>query len=80
LRGLEGGLKNVFKNCSENDKELLKPYMTTIAEARSAASKLNHLINQMVKSVNSFTSEINIDGLRLLAKHGTETFFSGRFH
>ncbi|HDR2796280.1 MULTISPECIES: hypothetical protein [Enterobacter] len=80
LRGLEGGLKNVFKNCSEADKELLKPYLLTIAEARLASSKLNHLIAQMTKAPDSFTSEIDMEGLRSLAKHGTETFFSGRFH
>lgn len=80
LRGLEGGLKNIFKNCIDSDKELLLPYLVTIAQARSASAKLNHLIHQMTKPVAEFRSEIDIKGLRALAKHGTETFFSGRFH
>lgn len=80
LRGLEGGLKNVFKSCPDSDKDILKPYLITIAEARSASSKLNHLIYQMIKRVEQVNSNIDMDGLRLLAKHGTEVFSSGRFH
>lgn len=80
LRGLEGGLKNVFKSCPATDKQILKPYLITIAEARSASSKLNHLISQMIKPADQFRSNIDMEGLRLLAKHGTEVFSSGRFH
>lgn len=80
LRGLEGGLKNVYKNRAESDKEQLKPYLIIIAKARSAAANLNHLICQMTKQVDTFESTIDMEGLRALAKHGTEVFLSDRFH
>ena len=82
LRGLEGGLRNVYKNCaqSESDKEQLKPYLIIIAKARSAAANLNHLISQMTKQVDTFESAIDVEGLQALARHGTEVFLSDRFH
>lgn len=80
LRGLEGGLKNVFNNCVGSDREILLPYLMTIAQARSASSKLNDLINQMTKHINVFKSDIDMEGLKSLAKYGSEVFTSGRFH
>jgi hypothetical protein len=80
LRGLEGALKNAYLDCAEADKPLLKPYLIIIAQARSAASKLNNLIAQMTKPVDTFKSSINMDGLRALAYHGTQVMNSGHFH
>lgn len=80
LRGLEGALKNAYMDCPEADKSKLKPYLIIIAQARSAATKINHLISQMTKPVDSFRSSIDMKGLRTLAKHGTEIFGSERFH
>lgn len=80
LRGLEGALKNAYIDCAEVGKAKLQPYLKTIAQARSAASKLNHLIAQMIKPVDTFESSISMDGLRALAHHGTEVMNSGRFH
>ena len=80
LRGLEGSIRNVFKECPDDKKKLLKPHLVVIAEARSAASKLNSLIKQIKNPVETFTSNIDREGLLALAKHGTDVFVSGRFH
>lgn len=80
LRGLEGSVRNVFKECPEDKKKLLKPHLVVIAEARSAASKLNSLIKQITNPVETFTSNIDREGLLALAKYGTDVFVSGRFH
>ncbi|MEJ8324410.1 hypothetical protein WKI40_14855 [Kosakonia sacchari] len=80
LRGLEGAIKNVYNDCKPEKKALLKPSLLVIAKARASATKLNHLILQMTKPINTIFSDIDMDGLRTLAKHGTEVFTSGRFH
>ena len=80
LRGLEGAMKNVFNDCNQEKREILKPSLLVIAKARASASKLNHLIAQMIKPVNIFQSEIDMEEMRALVKHGTEVFASGRFH
>ncbi|MGC8426690.1 hypothetical protein ACP3S8_18140 [Mixta calida] len=80
LRGLEGAVKNAYRDYSEKKAFLLKPALITIAQARSAASKLNNLISQMTRRVDTFESSIDMQGLQALVKHGTEVFHSGRFH
>ncbi|WP_319790582.1 hypothetical protein [Escherichia coli] len=80
LRGLEGAIKNIYKECPDELKGVVKPVLVTTAQARSAASRLNDLIGQMLKPVETFASSIDMDGLRALAKHGTATFISGQFH
>lgn len=80
LRGLEGAIRNVYKDCTEEKKALLKNPLLVTAKARASASKLNHLISQMSKPVQVFHSNIDMEGLRALAKHGTEVFVSGKFH
>jgi len=81
LRGLEGAVRNVFIECPDNKKSILKPVLITIARARSSATNLNHLLQQMAKStVETFSSNIDRGALLALAKHGTEVFVSGRFH
>lgn len=80
LRGLEGAIKNIYKECPEELKGVVKPVFVTTAQARSAASRLNGLISQMMKPIETFASSIDMDGLRALAKHGTTTFVSGQFH
>lgn len=80
LRGLEGAIKNVYKECAEDKRHLVKAPLFITAQARASAAKLNHLISQMTKPVATFRSNINRDALRELAKHGTEVFVSGRFH
>lgn len=80
LRGLEGAIRNVYKECTEGSKAAVKPVYVLVAQARSAAVKVNDLMKQMTKPVETFTSSIDMEGLRALAKHGTETFISGRFH
>lgn len=80
LRGLEGAVRNAYMDCAENKTYLLKPALITIAQARSAAAKLNNLISQMTSHVDTFESSIDMRGLQALTKHGTEVFSSGRFH
>jgi hypothetical protein len=80
LRALEGAVKNVYKDCSTEDKLALKPFLLTISQARAAANRLNNLFIQMTKPIETFNSNIDMEGLKALAKHGTEVFKSGRFH
>lgn len=80
LRGLEGAVRNAYRDCAENKTHLLKPALITIAQARSAATKLSNLISQMTSHVDTFESSIDMQGLQALTKHGTEVFSSGRFH
>lgn len=80
LRGLEGAIKNVYKECAEDKRHLIKMPLIVTAQARAAAAKLNHLINQMTRPVETFTSNIDKEALRTLAAHGSEVFVSGRFH
>lgn len=80
LRGLEGAIKHAYRDSEEEKKHLLKLPLFVIAQARSAASKLNHLINQMTKPVTTFKSHVDMEGLQALANHGTDVFVSGRFH
>ncbi|RPH30469.1 hypothetical protein EHN07_02210 [Buttiauxella warmboldiae] len=80
LRGLEGAIKNVYTKCSGEQSELVKPALIATAQARASAAKLNHLISQMITHVDTFESNINMEGLRALAKHGTNVFESGKFH
>lgn len=71
LRGLEGLVKNVYREVSAEQREAMRPTLLTVAKARSAASNLNHLIHQMTKEPESYVSNISMDGLRQLADHGT---------
>ncbi len=80
LRGLEGAIKNIYKECPEEKRHLLKRPLLVTAQARASAAKLNHLILQMTKAVGVFASDIDIHALRALAKHGTNVFESGSFH
>ncbi|TDN54902.1 hypothetical protein EC843_101961 [Buttiauxella sp. JUb87] len=80
LRGLEGAIKNVYTKCSGEQSELVKPALIATAQARASAAKLNHLISQMITHVDTFESNIDMEGLRALAKHGTNVFASGKFH
>lgn len=80
LRGLEGAIKNVYNDCTSEKKALLKPSLLITAKARASASKLNNLMSQMTKPVSTFRSEVDMEGLRRLALHGTSVFTSGRFH
>ncbi|MEK0167934.1 hypothetical protein [Pseudescherichia vulneris] len=80
LRGLEGAIKNVYARCSEEQMGLVKPALFATAQARASAAKLNHLINQMTKPVHIVESNIDMEGMRALAKHGSEVFSSGNFH
>lgn len=80
LRGLEGAIRNVYNDCLQEKKAILKPSLLATAQARASASKLNELISQMTKPVDTFQSNIDMEGLSALAKHGTEVFVSGRFH
>lgn len=80
LRGLEGAIRNVFNHCSEEKKHLLKTPLIVTAKARASASKLNHLIAQMSIPAKVFHSSIDMEGIRALAKHGSEVFTSGKFH
>jgi len=80
LRGLEGAIKQVFNRSPEKVKETLKPALLVTVKARAASAKLNDLISQMTKPVKEFRSDIDIDALRALARHGSEVFNSGKFH
>ena len=80
LRGLEGAIKNVYARCSEEQMALVKPAFFATAQARASATKLNNLINQMTKTVDIVESNIDMKGIRALAKHGSEVFLSGNFH
>lgn len=80
LRGLEGAIRNVFNHCAEEKKALLKTSLIVTAKARASASKLNHLIAQMSSPVKVVHSNIDMDGIRALAKHGSDVFASGKFH
>ncbi|ROU10789.1 hypothetical protein EB837_20585 [Kluyvera ascorbata] len=80
LRGLEGAIKNVYARCSEEQIGLVKPALFATAQARASAVKLNHLIDQMKKPVHIVESNIDMEGIRALAKHGSEVFSSGNFH
>jgi len=80
LRGLEGAIRNVFRECPEDKRHLVKAPLIVTAQARASADKLNHLIKQMTAPVKTFESTIDMEELRALAKHGTEVFSSGRFH
>ncbi|KHG44403.1 hypothetical protein T636_A3405 [Enterobacter hormaechei subsp. xiangfangensis] len=59
---------------------LVKPAFFATAQARASATKLNNLINQMTKTVDIVESNIDMKGIRALAKHGSEVFLSGNFH
>ncbi len=80
LRWLEGAIKNVYRECPEEKRHIVKIPLLVTAHARSSAANLNHLIAQMTKPAETFVSEIDMDALRVLAKHGTNVFESGRFH
>lgn len=80
LRGLEGAIKNVYRECTAEQRHLIKAPLLVTAQARASAAKLNNLIAQMTKPVETFVSEINRDALRELARHGTDVFVSGRVH
>ncbi|WP_447880279.1 hypothetical protein [Serratia fonticola] len=80
LRGLEGAIRNVYRECPEDKRHLVKTPLIVTAQARASADKLNHLIKQMTVPVKTFKSTIDMEALRALAKHGTEVFSSGRFH
>ncbi|WP_374255838.1 hypothetical protein [Yokenella regensburgei] len=80
MRGLEGAIKNVYVKCSEEHMNMVKPALLATAQARASATKLNHLITQMTKPVRIMKGNADLEGLRALAKHGSEVFSSGNFH
>lgn len=80
LIAMDGTGKNVYKNASESRKAFLKPVILTVARARSAASDLNHLIQQMTVPVNVYKSDIDKEALKALAEHGTSVLYSSHFH
>lgn len=80
LLALDGTGKIVYKNASERRKSVIKPVILTVARARSAASDLNHLIQQMTVPVNVFKSNIDKEALKALAEHGTSVLHSPHFH
>lgn len=80
LIAMDGTGKTVYKNASASRKDVLKPVILTVSRARSAASDLLHLIQQMTLPVNVFKSNIDKEALKALAEHGTTVLHSPRFH
>ncbi|MCS0734460.1 hypothetical protein NXZ34_22345 [Escherichia coli] len=75
LRVLEATFKNAYSEIDEYGKSRIKPTLLLIAKARSAASNLNKLISQMVKTPVEFRSDTNLAALSALADHGTTAMY-----
>jgi len=75
LRGLEGLVKNVYREVDSAQQEAMRPMLFTVAKARLAASNLGNLILQMSKVPEVYVSNISMDGLRQLADHGTTVMY-----
>lgn len=80
LIAMDGTGKTVYKNASESRKVALKHVILTVSRARSAATDLNHLIQQMTVPVSVYKSNIDKEALKALAEHGTSVLHSPHFH
>lgn len=75
LRSLEATLKDALQEVARVQRDDFKPLLIIVAKARSAASNLGHLIQQMTKPTEQFKSKTDLTGLAKLADHGTSIIF-----